>query len=225
MVRRLILCFIVITIPAAAQTKRAHDFARWENAIAKFEEADKKNPPPKNALLFVGSSTIVRWKTLAQDFPEYKVLNRGFGGNEIVDSTHFADRIIFPYEPKMVLLRAGSNDIHAGKSADEVFGDFKDFVKTVHAKLSDVDVVFIGLFPAPVRWADLEPSKKLNELVEQYAQTEPHVKYIDCWDISITPDGKPREELFVNDRLHPNADGYNLLTARVREFLKNEGVK
>src|SRR5215471_5281813 len=81
----------------AAET--AHDFGKWEKDIARFEQMDRTNPPPKGALLFIGSSTIGRWKTLAQDFPDHKVINRGFGGSEIVDSTHFADRVIFPYEP------------------------------------------------------------------------------------------------------------------------------
>src|SRR5215471_18028626 len=99
---------------------KPHDFAKWEKAVAAFEEKDKASPPPKGAVLFVGSSTIVRWKTLAEDFPEFQVINRGFGGNEIVDSTHFADRIIFPYEPKMIFLRAGGNDIHAGKLPTQI---------------------------------------------------------------------------------------------------------
>ena len=104
---------------------------------------------PKAALLFIGSSTIRGWKTLAQDFPDHKVINRGFGGSQIVDSTHFADRLIFPHEPKMILLRAGGNDIHAGKSAEQVFRDFQDFVAKVHSKLPETDIVFIGLSPAP----------------------------------------------------------------------------
>src|SRR5436190_3718497 len=77
----------------------SHDFPRWEKEIAAFEHMDATNRPPKGALLFIGSSTIRRWSTLAQDFPHHQVLTRGFGGSQIVDSTHFAARIIFPYEP------------------------------------------------------------------------------------------------------------------------------
>src|SRR3954453_7644061 len=118
-----------------AQTKPAttkpHDFAKWEKAIAAFEEKDKQAPPPKGALVFTGASTIARWKTLEQDLPDQKILNRAFGGSEIVDCTHFADRMIFPYEPKAIYIRSGGNDIHAGKSAEQVFQDYKDFVAKV----------------------------------------------------------------------------------------------
>jgi hypothetical protein len=87
-----------------------HDYKKWESNIAAFEAADKKSPPAKGSLLFVGSSTIVRWKTLAEDFAGVPVLNRGFGGNQIKDSTFYAERMIFPYAPKAIFLRAGGND-------------------------------------------------------------------------------------------------------------------
>ena len=81
--------------PTTASTQ-PHNFDRWEKEIAAFEEKDKTNPPPKGGLLFIGSSTIRGWKTLEQDYPNHKVINRGFGGSQIVDSTHFAERVIFP---------------------------------------------------------------------------------------------------------------------------------
>ena len=100
--------------PCLAPAKE-HDFAKWEKDIAAFESKDQATAPPKGGIVFVGSSTIVRWKTLAQDFPGLQIINRGFGGNEIEDCTHFADRTIFPTSRKMIFLRAGGNDIHAGK--------------------------------------------------------------------------------------------------------------
>jgi hypothetical protein len=206
---------------APATTRRAHNFAHWEKDIAAFEKQDQTNPPPKHCIVFTGSSSIVRWKTIAKDFPGLPVINRGFGGCEQVDVNHFADRIIFPYEPSMIVLRVGSNDIHAGKSADEVFNDFKTFATAVHEKLPDCTIVYIGQSPAPIRWADRFENKALNEKVKAFADASPQlkVKYVEMYDVSITPDGKPREDLFVADRLHFNAEGNRLMADRVRPFL------
>lgn len=200
-------------------TTRAHNFERWEKEIAAMEEQDKLKPPPSGRLLFIGSSTIRGWRTLAQDYPDQKVINRGFGGSQIVDATHFADRLIFPHAPRMVLLRAGGNDIHAGKSAEQVFRDFQDFVATVHSKLPQIEVVFIGLAPAPARWDERDENRKLNELVEAWSKQTEGVKYVDTYDTTLDADGTPREELFVKDRLHFNAEGYRLLADRVRLVL------
>src|SRR4026208_1343268 len=95
------LALILLLAAGGLVRAQSASFAKWEKDVAAFEAADRTNPPPKNALLFVGSSTIVLWKTLDKDFPNQPIINRGFGGNEIADSTHFADRMIFPYRPKM----------------------------------------------------------------------------------------------------------------------------
>ena len=134
-----------------------HNFAAWEKAITKFEQMDATNPPPKNGVEFIGASTITRWQTLAQDFPSQPVFNRGFGGSQIVDSTHFAPRVIFPYAPRMIVLRAGGNDLWAGKSPDQVFADFREFAATVHAKLPDTEIVFLSwtaVLPPPIPVTD-----------------------------------------------------------------------
>ena len=184
-----------------------------------MEAADKLNPPPKGGVLFIGSSTIRGWRTLREDFPGHAVVNRGFGGSQIVDSTHYVDRLIVPHAPRMVLIRAGGNDIHAGKSAEQVFREFQEFVAAVHAKLPRTEVVFIGLAPAPVRWDERDANKKLNELVEAWSRTTPRVRYVETYDTTVNADGSPREELFVKDRLHFNAEGYKLLADRVRPAL------
>jgi lysophospholipase L1-like esterase len=189
---------------------------------AAFEAADRKNPPPKNALLFVGSSTIVRWKTLQQDFPNQPIINRGFGGNQIVDSTHFADRMIVPYQPRTIFLRAGGNDIHSGKTAEQVFEDFKGFVATVHGKLPKTEIVFIGLSPSIDRWNERAATVRLNSLIADYVKRTPRLAYIDAYDISLDAKGEPRPELFVEDKLHFSAEGYKLLTERVRPYISSK---
>jgi len=147
------------------------------------------------------------------------VLNRGFGGSEIADATHFAARIIFPCAPRMVILRAGGNDLHNGKSVEAVFADYKEFAATVHAALPAAQIVYLALSPSVARWEQHDKEKALNDLVEQYTKQAPYLKYIEDYDIALGPDGKARPELFVADKLHFNAAGYKLLAEKVRAFL------
>lgn len=220
------ICLLLAVVVLAAGPWRAamgvepgHNFGVWENEIAAFERGDRTNPPPKGAILFVGSSTIRSWATLAQDFPGVRVINRGFGGSEVVDSTHFADRIIFPYEPRMIFFRAGGNDLWAGKSPEEVFADYKEFVATVRTRLPSVDIVYISWNPTIARWKQADKEKRLNALVEEYARQAPHLKYVETYDMVLGSDGLPRAELFRADKLHFSAEGYRLLAERVRPFL------
>jgi lysophospholipase L1-like esterase len=208
------ICSILQAEPAA------HDFSKWEKEIAAFENADATNPPPKGVVLFTGASSIRMWTTLAKDFPKTNVINRGFGGCEIEDVTHFAERIIFPRQPRAIYLRAGGNDLWQGKTAEQVFADFKEFVRTVHAKLPDTDIVFISLSSSPARWKQSEKEKTTNQLIADYIKGKPHLRYLDVYDMPLSPDGQPRPDLFIADQLHFNAEGYKLLAERVRPDLE-----
>jgi lysophospholipase L1-like esterase len=215
----LVVLLVFVAEQAAWCAETNHDFAKWEKEIATFEQMDRTNPPPKDAVLFTGSSTIRRWTTLAQDFPGQRVINRGFGGSEILDAAHFADRIISPYAPRVIFLRAGGNDLWHGKLPEQVFADFRDFVTKVHAKLPETEIVFISLNPTPSRWVEHEKEQALNALVQEFIRGKPRLKYVDTYPMVLGADGRPRAELFVADQLHFNAAGYALLADRVRPFL------
>jgi lysophospholipase L1-like esterase len=195
---------------------------RFEKEIRAFEKEDAKNPPPKNAIVFVGSSGIRLWKTLAQDFPNHRVINRGFGGSHISDSTYFADRILIPYKPKMIILRAGTNDIQAGKSPERVAADLKAFMEKVRGALPETRLVFLSLNPSPSRWANIEKERRANELIQAYIATQPNMEFIDISTSMLGPDGLPRPELYIADRLHPSAEGYKLWTSIVAPHLLTE---
>ena len=166
--------------PAAAP---ADKFAKWETEIAAMEAADLKSPPPKGEVLFIGSSTIRMWKSLAQDYPEHRVINRGFGGSEIVDATHFAPRLVFPHAPRTIFLRSGGNDIHNGKSPEQVFADYKDFVAAIHAKLPETDIIYIGLAPTLARIGEVAKGNRLNALISVFIAASPLVAM--TWSLGV----------------------------------------
>lgn len=191
----------------------------WEKAIQAFEASDRKSPPPEGAMLFIGSSNIARWKTLAQDFPEHKVINRGFGGSQISDSVQFAGRLVIPYKPRLIVLSAGGNDLNAKKSPEKVAADYLAFVKTVRAALPDVRIAFIAISPSPARWSQHEQQIMANRLIREAAAKGQNLDYVDLWDQYLGPNGQPREELFVADRLHYNDAGYRIRVAVMKKYL------
>ena len=205
--------------PSALCAQQKTSSIQWEAEIAAFEAADKTNPPPQNSILFMGSSSIRLWKTLGRDFPRHPVLNRGFGGSQLVDCVNLAERIVFPYRPKQIFLYGGGNDINAGKSPVEVFGDFKAFVAKVRSQLPGTPIAYISIAPNPARWSQVERVKQANQLIEEYARTDASLKFIDVFSRMLGDDGQPRPELFIEDRLHMNAKGYELWTGVIRPYL------
>jgi len=214
-----LVAFVIVASFRLSAAETNHNFAQWESEIKAFEASDHANPPPKHCLLFTGSSTIRKWTTLAKDFPGQPVVNRGVGGSEVVDITHFANRIVFPYEPRMIFFRSGGNDIADGKTPEQVFADFKEFVTVMHERLPNTDIVFISWNATPLRWAQHAQEETYNRMVRDYSGKVSHLVYCDANGFELDKDGKPRPELFEKDRLHFNAAGYKLLAERVRPFL------
>lgn len=183
---------------------------RWEKEIAAFEAADRETPPAKGGIVFVGSSSIRLWKTLAEDFPHHRVLNRGFGGSQVEDSVYFADRIVTPYAPRYVVMYAGGNDINAGKKPEEVFADFKAFVAKVRAKLPETGIAYVSIAPNPKRWAQVESVKAANALIADFCAKEPKLKFINVFPAMLGPDGLPKPDIYREDRLHMVDKGYRI---------------
>lgn len=193
--------------------------ARWENDIRAFEAADKTNPPPHDAVLFIGSSSIRLWTNLEQTFPGHKVINRGFGGSELSDSVAFANRIAIPYQPKLILLYAGDNDIAAGKSPERILSDFKAFAGRIHAALPNTRIAYIAIKPCPAREKYLDQVKTANRLVQDYSASDNQLLFIDVFTPMLTKEGRPRADLCIPDGLHPNARGYALWASIIRPIL------
>lgn len=216
---RLLIMFLAAAWPAVIQAQ-ASPGNKWENDIEKFEESDRQNPPAKGGVLFLGSSSIRLWQSLAEDFPRIKPLNRGFGGSEIADSTFYADRIVIPYQPRMVVLYAGDNDLAAGNTPQQVFEDYKAFVSRVQGQLPTTRIAFISIKPSPARESLLPGMKEANRLIEDYAAHDKRLIYIDVFTPMLDRRGNPREELFGPDRLHMNREGYGLWKSVIGPYIQ-----
>ena len=194
---------------------------RWEPAIKKFEDGDKLSPPPQNAIVFIGASSIVRWN-LKESFPELgaQAINRGFGGSLAADSTRYADRIVIPYKPRMVVFYAGDNDVEANHTPQQIADDFVAFERKVHAALPQTQIVFISIKPSIRRFRWIEQIKGANALVRQYCNTHPNLTFVDIVPQMLGPDGKPRKELLVEDGLHMTPAGYKVWNDALRPILQ-----
>jgi len=210
----LLLVFLLASVVTAEESPSA----RWEERIAAFEASDREQAPPRDGIVFVGSSSIRGWD-LPQSFPDLPVINRGFGGSEIADSIHFADRIVIPHRPRVVVLYAGDNDMARGKTARRVAADFGRFVHLVHAQLPETRIIFISIKPSISRWNLVGEMREANRRIQRLIQQDRRLSYVDIDKPMIGMDGTPRRDLFRDDGLHLNARGYQLWAELVRPHL------
>jgi len=202
----------------ATAAPRKPDPARFTADIAAFEAWDRQNSFPEEAVLFVGSSSIRMWQT-AECFPDVPVINRGFGGSHVSDVNHFAKRIVLKYAPRTIVFYAGDNDIADGKTPEQVAGDFASFVEIVQAKLPNTKIIYLPIKPSLARWRLWPQMQVTNALVKRFVDSNDHLGYVDTATPMLGPGGKPRSEIFVEDGLHMNAQGYQIWSDLLRSNL------
>lgn len=217
----ILLTLLVLSFGAHAKTP---DHSQWESDIQAFEANDRANPPPAHAVLFIGSSSIRFWKSLASDFPNYRVINRGFGGSDMDDATAFADRIVAPYKPAAIVVYAGDNDLQNGDTPEQVRDDFAAFVTKVRQGQPDVPIAFISIKPSLARVALLPSINAANKLISAWAMAQKNVAFLDVAPAMVDAQGQPKPDLFIGDGLHMNPKGYALWVAQVRPWLADHAT-
>ena len=192
---------------------------KWEETIRQFEQWDRKNTFPSDAVLFVGSSSIRMWPT-RECFEGFAVINRGFGGSQISEVNYFAGRIVLCYKPKVIVFYAGDNDVAAGKNARRVFDDYQKFVKLVHAGLPGTRIIYVGIKPSRSRWALWPVMNEANMMIKDLSGMDGRLFYFDSATPLLSSDGKPNVEFFLKDQLHLNDKGYEVWTKLLRPIIE-----
>ena len=214
----LLILTLVAGQSAVAAEKTAHDSSRWESAVTRFEQQDTQQAPPQHAILFVGSSSIRMWD-LPKYFPDRRVINRGFGGSQMADVVNFAQRIVIKHRPRVVVVYSGDNDVAAGKSAEEVHDDFLALVEKVRTALPETKIVCIAIKPSIARWQLRETMRAANGLISDTCAEEDLLEFVDVWPAMLDAQGLPRRDLFLDDGLHMNHEGYAIWADLVRDHL------
>ncbi|HEY8607846.1 MAG TPA: SGNH/GDSL hydrolase family protein [Noviherbaspirillum sp.] len=197
--------------------------ARWEASLAAFAKADRERAPQPDGVLFVGSSSIRLWDKLEQQFDMLPVvIKRGFGGSRMEDCAAYVDRLVLPYQPKLVLVYAGENDLAEGRTPQQVFDSFRRFAARVHEALPQTRIAYISIKPSPSRQWMAAGVRTANALIRSHAERSDRVQYIDVHTPMLDEQGHPRAELFRDDALHLNDEGYALwksvILSRISEY-------
>jgi len=190
----------------------------YREEMNRFRFWDAKNSFPENAILFFGSSSIVLWRS-HEAFPEFPIINRGFGGSHYSDQLAHYDTAIKPYNPQMLVLYCGDNDIAAGKSAERVFSNYLELMGRIHADFPQAKLVYVPIKPSRSRWNFWPEMNRFNMMVKDNSKQQDWLFYLDFATPLLGSDGLPDPVNFVEDQLHLSAEGYAKWNNLLRPFL------
>jgi len=213
------LLFIILLDPA--NYLFAQDKKPFWNEIESFKKDDSLHQPPKNAILFVGSSSFRMWANVQDYFPKHTIINRGFGGSSLPDVIGYEEETIFKYKPRQIIIYCGENDLASSDTvtAAMVLKRFQQLFADIRKTLPNVPVVFVSIKPSPSRWRLKEKVIEANKLIKKFLATKKKTAFADVWSVMLDGEGKPNEALFIEDKLHMNAEGYAIWEKVLDKYL------
>lgn len=195
--------------------------ASFKGEINHFLQQDSLKMPPEQAILFIGSSSFKKWTDVDKYFPGYTIINRGFGGSQLPNLIYYADKIIYPYHPKQVIIYCGDNDFSYDRSisADTVFERFHTLFDLIRAHLPEANIGYVSIKFSPSRKYAWEKIKKANSLIEDYLEEQPNAAFIDITKPMFDKNGKAITSLYLDDQLHMRPAGYRIWQKQIQPYL------
>ena len=212
---------ILLLLQLCNQNSYAQQAAPFYQEIQAFKKQDSINPPAKGAILFIGSSSFRGWTNVQEYFPEHIIINRGFGGSSLPHVIQYAADIIFPYQPRQVLIYCGENDFtSAGVTAEIVYERFMELFGLIRDKLPKTQIDFVSLKPSPSRVKYIPEMIRANGMIRGFIKKQSRSAYIDVYSKMLLPDGSVMPDIFKSDKLHMNEKGYAIWQKAIKPYLK-----
>ena len=224
--RRSILFFISIVLLSCSMVRKYQDLPEvrsWDKDIQKFEQLDRNEKYPDDAILFAGSSSIRLWNTLEKDMSAYHIIQRGYGGAKLSDFAVYADRIFSPHKCKAIVIFI-ANDIMGtaqDKTPEKVAELFRNVLKTIRKSHPSTPVFWIAVTPTPSRWKVWPQIQKANAMIMNICNNKKNTYFIKTDFAFLNENGVPKDELFREDKLHLTIKGYAAWTQIIRKELDN----
>lgn len=193
--------------------------ARWGQELEAYERLDATNPPPERAVLFIGSSSIRLWRSLRRDFPRYRVFRRALNGARLTDTWRLVDELVAPYDPEMVIVYGGDNDLADGLRPAEVLREYGRLIDRIREQVPGARVGILSIKPSPSRWHLIHRIRETNRRLREWCEQREWLDFIDVHSGMLHEQGSPRPAQFEADGLHPSPRGYSVWADRIRPFL------
>ena len=200
---------------------QGQDPTRFAEELSKFKN-DQGQVDAKDLILFTGSSSIRLWVEFDSYFPNHNVINRGFGGSETSDLIHYVNELVLKYQPKQVFIYEGDNDINSGEKPNAIIKEMKSLLSTIQNELPGVEIVLISAKPSISRLHLKKKYLNLNKKLEKLAKKTDGVSYVSIWEVMFDAEGQLIEDIFIEDGLHMNRQGYDIWIKKIAPLLRSQ---
>ena len=218
---RTLKVFVTILLLSGFLISNAQDPNRFKDEVDKLYKMEYNFSADKKLIVFAGSSSLRMWKDVKDYYPQFNVINNGFGGSQFSDLIYFYDKLITKQKPDYLFIYEGDNDIAEHKKPSKIYRDFKTVMKKIKMDLPDTKVIVISPKPSIARWNLKNDYHNLNRKMDRYCQKKnDNIEFADVWPIMLDENGNLFQDIFIEDGLHMNKKGYDLWNKVLSSYLQ-----
>ncbi|MDP1562268.1 MAG: GDSL-type esterase/lipase family protein [Pirellulaceae bacterium] len=197
---------------------------RWSQDVERLRQLDDLETYPDNAVLFIGSSSIRLWDNIQEDLAPIIPIRRGFGGAKSVDLAVFSAELMQSHRYSALVVFV-ANDIageadKVGQDPEKVVAWLKEVWLVSRQHQPNAPLLLIEITPTASRRHVWEQQRELNHRLRNWTLQEPNVYFLPTAEYFLDAQDEVRHELFVEDRLHLNREGYRVWGSLIRRRLK-----
>lgn len=192
------------------------DFLEEVTALKKLKKAEVL----KEQVIFYGSSSFRLWENTEVDLKGIEMINLAFGGSNIGACEYYLDFLFENANPSLIVFYCGDNDCIDGFVVETVVKDFISFFKKVREKYANTSFTFVSIKPSPSKAHLLGQIQEVNLRIKSYLLDQYNTNYLDVHTEMLNSKGTVRDELYVEDKLHLNEEGYALWTQLFRKYFE-----
>ncbi|MET0638274.1 MAG: GDSL-type esterase/lipase family protein [Chitinophagaceae bacterium] len=213
--------WLVILVFSFAPLFGQVDEIPYAKEVAAFHTMDSVSMPAAGQILLIGSSSFTIWKDVNEYFPGYTILNRAFGGSTLADQIRYVDKVVYPYNPRQILIYCGENDLASSDTvtAAVTIARLKTLFNLIRKKYPRTPIDFVAIKPSPSRQMIQAKVIEANEGIRKFLAQKKRTAFIDVYKEMVDDEGKSRPELFGEDMLHMNKDGYRIWQRSIAPYL------
>lgn len=186
----------------------------WSGRVNGFEASWKNEGNPESTTLFIGDSFFDTgfWKSFYGDYAGYDALCWGIGSTTTYTWETITDKLLYKLSPKNIVMHCGTNSVYdLGQSADSVTSSLERTFTLMHDRMPDTKMYWLNI---PKRYpgeAEKEAiAEETNARFAAWAEGRTWLKVIDLRS-------KLKIDKVLQDGLHPNADGYEVIIKAVAD--------
>ena len=192
----------------------------FEAELKELRKLVNQKKDVENQLIFYGSSTIRLWKNIESDFSNFNSINLGFGGALVKDLTKNFENLFKSLNPKYLITYLGGNDLTLGYSAKKISLKIVDFFEKVNTQFPNTLIINLSIKPSFERIKDTKKIEEINSLIKAESKVNNKLIQLDFYN-ELMRGNKINSDFYLQDGLHLNYKGYQILIKKLKELIKN----